>query len=71
MTTTPLPSPATPPREADLPHALTFFFTSAERSAVLARLRRTHASRSQALLIRLRLRTSTPKSVSAGKERAR
>lgn len=42
--------PAPPPRYGSLPHALTFFLTADERSAVLSALRPFAADRAAALL---------------------
>ncbi len=49
------PQLADPSDRDDLPHALTFFFTSGERREVLRALRRRHTTRTRALMIALRL----------------
>lgn len=45
-----VPKPRRGPDAADLPHALTFFLTSVQRSKVLEVLGREHAQRSTALM---------------------
>jgi hypothetical protein len=49
--------PTTPEARADLPRALTFFLTEAQRAAVLCALRRRDSDRSRALLRALRIET--------------
>jgi hypothetical protein len=49
--------PARPPKRGDMPHALTFFVSADERSAVLRRLRRHGKDRRLALLRALRIRS--------------
>jgi hypothetical protein len=52
----PPPKPAAPPDPADLPHPLTFFLTSRERTLVLRALRHIHANRARALLLALNIK---------------
>lgn len=50
-----IPQPAPPADPLDLPHALTFFLSAKDRSAVLAALSRIDADRPTALLTALGL----------------
>ncbi len=50
-----VPAPAVAPDAGELPHALTFFLTGAQRAAVLRALRRVDADRARALLRVLRV----------------
>lgn len=46
----------TPKPGADAPHAVTFFLTERERAQVIARLRKLHRRRADALLLALGIR---------------